>query len=120
MNAMENRPTVIVRIYFEYGASVKDQSFWKRLWNNSLGEFLLKKAKEGNIEQANIFVASSGYLNYKTITYNISEIPALKNPACLELIDNESKINKYLKLNKDHLKQAKIILIHPNSEILFT
>ena len=120
MNTMENKPIVIARIYFEYGASVKDQSFWKRLWNNSLSELLLKKAKESNIEQANIFIAKSGYLNYKTITYNISEIPALKNPACLELIDNESEINQFLKLNKDHLKQAKIILVQPSSEILFT
>ncbi|WP_213197394.1 DUF190 domain-containing protein [Cloacibacterium caeni] len=117
---MENKSTVIVRIYFEYGASVKDQSFWKRLWNNSLGEFLLKKARESNIEQANIFIAKSGYLNYKNISYNISELPALKNPACLELIDNENKINQFLKLNKDLLKQAKIILVQPSSEILFT
>ena len=117
---MENKPIVIARIYFEYGASVKDQSFWKRLWNNSLGEFLLKKARESNIEQANIFIAKSGYLNYKNISYNISEIPALTNPACLELVDNENKINLFLELNQDNLKQAKIILVHPNSEISFT
>lgn len=117
---MENKPTVVARIYFEYGASVKDQSFWKRLWNNSLNESLLKKAKESNIEQANIFIAKSGYLNYNHITYNISELPALKNPACLELIDNENKINQFLKLNKDLLKHTKIILVQPSSEILFT
>lgn len=117
---MENKSTVIARIYFEYGASVKKQSFWKKLWNNSLGEFLLKKARESNIEQANIFIAKSGYLNYKDISYNISEIPALNNPACLELVDSEIKINQFLEHNRDNLKQAKIILVHPNSEILFT
>lgn len=35
----------IVKIYFRYGQSVTRQKFWKKLWNNNLEDFLLKKAK---------------------------------------------------------------------------
>ena len=116
---MDNNISVL-RIYFRYGQKAQNQSFWQKLWNNNLGQQLLKKSKEMNIEQANIFTAKAGYLDNDKISYNISEIPPSKNPVCLELIDNENKINQFLKLNKDHLKQAKIVIVNPNSEILFT
>lgn len=117
---MENITVAIARIYFEYGESIDGQSFWARLWSSSLGESLLKKAKEADIWQANIFTARSGYLNYDHIIYNISELPALRNPACLELVDEEGKIRKFLELNKEYLKKARIILINPNTEFFNT
>ncbi len=51
---MDNNISVL-RIYFRYGQKAQNQSFWQKLWNNNLGQQLLKKAKEMNIEQANIF-----------------------------------------------------------------
>ena len=77
----------IVRIYFSYGQQAKGQSFWQRLWNNNLGQLLLKRAKEMNINEAAIFVAKAGYLHNDNISFNSSEIPSNKNLVCLELID---------------------------------
>lgn len=114
---MENN-IKIARLYFNYGQSIKRQSFWKNIWNNSLSDFLIKKAKESNIEQANLFIAKAGYLNYEIIKNNISEMPALKNPVCLELIDNDYKIKQFLENNKENLTEVKTIIINPNSEKL--
>jgi PII-like signaling protein len=116
---MENNIT-IARLYFNYGQSIKGQTFWKRLWNNSLSDFLLKKAKESNIDQATLFTAKAGYLNYEDIKNNISEIPPLKNPVCIELVDNDNKIKQFLELNKENLKEVKTIIINPNSQIILT
>ena len=111
---MENNIT-IARLYFNYGQSIKGQSFWKNIWNNSLSDFLIKKAKESNIEQTNLFIAKAGYLNYQSIKNNISEMPALNNPVCIELIDNDTKINQFLEINKVNLKEVKIIIINENN-----
>jgi len=116
---MEDKNVTILRIYLEYGMSIKNASFWKKLWNSSLRELLLKSAKESNMEQANIFIAKTGYLNYGNISHNHSEIPSVKNPVCLELIDEEPKIYQFLEFNKEHLKQVKVVLINAGSEILF-
>lgn len=42
---MDNNISVL-RIYFRYGQKAQNQSFWQKLWNNNLGQQLLKKAKE--------------------------------------------------------------------------
>lgn len=110
--------TTIARLYFNYGQSIKGQSFLGKLWNNSLSDFLLKKAKESNIEQANLFIAKAGYLNYENIKSNISEIPSLNNPVCIELIDNDNKIKQFLEHNKESLSDVKIILLNSNNEII--
>lgn len=114
---MENNVTIL-RIYFDYGQSVKEQSFWKRFRNSSLSNLLLKKAKEVNIKQANLFTAKSGYLNYETIKIYNSEMPSSKNPMCLEVIDNDKNIKMFIQQNKELLESTMIVLVNPNSEII--
>ncbi len=105
----------IVKIYFRYGQQAKGQTFWQRLWNNNLGQLLLKKAKELNINQAAIFTAKSGYLQGDNISSNISEIPSNKNPVCLELVDNPDKLQTYLADNKTLLADTNVILLNNKS-----
>jgi len=66
---------------------------------------LLKAAKEQKILQANISNASAGYLGNGNIVYNLSELPPLKNTVCLELIDEELKLQTFLKDNEADLKR---------------
>ena len=70
---MDNNISVL-RIYFHYGQKAQNLNFWQKLWNNNLGHQLLKKAKEMNIEQANIFTAKAGYLDNEKINYNKKEM----------------------------------------------
>ena len=114
---MDNNISVL-RIYFRYGQKAQNQSFWQKLWNNNLGQQLLKKAKEMNIEQANIFTAKAGYLNNEKINFNISEIPPSKNPVCLELIDQHEKLKSVIEQNQENLKEVKIIVLNSNNEII--
>jgi len=108
----------VLRIYFRYGQKAQNLSFWQKLWNSNLGQRLLKKAKEMNIEQANIFTAKAGYLDNEKINFNISEIPPNRNPVCLELIDNQEKLKLFIEQNKENLKEAKLILLKSTNEII--
>lgn len=114
---MDNNISVL-RIYFHYGQKAQNLNFWQKLWNNNLGHQLLKKAKEMNIEQANIFTAKARYLDNKKINYNISEIPPSKNPVCLELIDQQEKLKSFIEQNQENLKEVKIIVLNSNNEII--
>ncbi|WP_445716316.1 DUF190 domain-containing protein [Flavobacterium sp.] len=115
---MEYENISVLRIYFRYGQKAKNLNLWQNLWNNNLGQHLLKKAKELNIEQANIFIAKAGYLNNEKVSSNISEIPPSKNPVCLELIDKQEKLKLFIEQNKENLKEAKLVLLKSNNEIL--
>ncbi|KQK26191.1 hypothetical protein AR438_11495 [Chryseobacterium aquaticum] len=109
---MHTENLAIVKIYFRYGQSVTGQNFWRRIWNNNLGDYLLKKAKQSSINQANIFTAKSGYLNNGRIQYNISEIPSSENTVCLELIDDYNKLKNFLNENAEFLRATHLILIN--------
>lgn len=118
LNNMNFENISVLRIYFSYGQKVINLSFWQNLWYNNLGQHLLKKAKDLNIEQANIFIAKAGYLNNEKVSNNISEIPPSQNPVCLELIDKQEKLKLFIEQNKENLKEAKLILLKPNNEII--
>ncbi|WP_294332946.1 DUF190 domain-containing protein [Chryseobacterium sp. sg2396] len=109
---MHTENLAIVKIYFRYGQSVTGQNFWRRIWNNNLGDYLLKKARQSSINQANIFTAKSGYLNNGRIQYNISEIPSSENTVCLELIDDYNKLKNFLNENAEFLRATHLILIN--------
>ncbi|TGN29531.1 hypothetical protein [Empedobacter tilapiae] len=108
----------LLRIYFKYGQKSKKLSFWQKLWNSSLSDQLLKAAKAQKIHHANIFIASAGYLNGGNIVYNVSELPPPKNTACLELIDEELKLQTFLKDNEAEIQEAISILIHPEIQLI--
>lgn len=109
---MEVTNTSILRVYFHYGQKARNLSFCPRLWNNNLGQLLLKKAKETGIDQANIFIAKSGCLQNEKIVSDISEIPANKDPAYIELIDQCEKLKSFIKDNKTELTGTNVILLN--------
>jgi PII-like signaling protein len=115
MNEMKFENISVLRIYFRYGQKAENLSFWQKMWNNNLGQQLLKKAKELNIEQANIFTAKVGYLNNEKINYNISEIPPNKNPVCLELVDQQEKLKLFIEQHKAELSKVNVILLNNDS-----
>jgi PII-like signaling protein len=102
----------LLRIYFKQGQKSHNLSFWQRLWNSSLSDRLLKKAKNQNIYQANIFTANAGYLGHGNIVYNVSELPSKKNTICLELLDMEDRLRAFLEKNEADLQEAVSILLH--------
>lgn len=115
MNELKFENISVLRIYFRYGQKAKNLTFWQKLWNNNLGQQLLKKAKEMNIERANIFTAKAGYLDNDKISFNISEIPPNKNPVCLELIDQPEKLKLFIEQHSTELSGATLILLNNES-----
>ena len=74
---MEYENISVLRIYFMPWTKAKIQTCGKTcgiiIWTT-----FAKKAKELNIEQANIFIAKAGYLNNEKVSSNISEIRQAK------------------------------------------
>lgn len=110
---MENNRTIL-RIDFDYSHTVKEQSFWKRLWSSTLSYVFFKKF---NMKQSNLFTSKSGYLNCKTIKIYNSELLSSKNPMCLDLIDNDKNIKMFIQQSKELLESVIIVLVNPNSKI---
>lgn len=103
MNKMNFENLSVLRIYFHYGQKATNLSFWHKLWNNNLGELLLKKAKEMNIEKVYIFTTK--------VNFNISETSLIKNPVCLELIDHHERLKLFIEQNKAELSKIHMNLL---------
>jgi PII-like signaling protein len=109
---MMHRNIYILRIYFGYGKKIDHKNFLKNIINNSLGHYLMQKAKENNLEQANMFHAKEGYLNYEKIKKHVSELPSYKNTVCIELIDTKEKLEYYLKEVQTHIHHASVVMMN--------
>lgn len=85
-----------LRIYMRNGAKVKfPSSFWNKLWNPSLANYILKKARVDGIEMATYQDVRFGYLVGGKISYAGAEFQPPDLPTVLELIDDEEKLNVF-------------------------
>ena len=107
-----------IRIYFRRQSRLPCKGFWKRLLAPSLGSHLLQVAKAFGIEQALYQPVIAGYLKGDPISYDMSEIPPVKLPSCVEMIDVEDKLRRFLKEHEKELEETRIVLF--KSEILFS
>ncbi|MCL5128904.1 MULTISPECIES: DUF190 domain-containing protein [unclassified Algibacter] len=105
-----------IRIYFEYGQKIKDQSFWKKMYTSDFSTELIKRAKAFGIEQVLHLNVSKGYLANQKVNWGISEIRHFKHPHLIEMTDSEIKINQFLDEQKDVLQETKILIV--KSEVL--
>lgn len=109
----------VLRLYFHYGAKVKTQTLWQRIWNPSLGNHLVTLAKKFGIEQVIWQSVSAGYLKNEQIGYNITEIPSDKLPQCVELIDTEAKLRAFMKEDILDFNEVRCVLIKMAEKPLF-
>ena len=73
---------------------------------------MLKSAKQAGIKQAIYFHVMSGYLaQHKQIQWEGSEYIHPRHPQCIELTDEEDKINYFMDANKDQLFDTDIIVV---------
>lgn len=102
----------ILKIYFGYGQKVARSGLWNKLWRTSLGDHLLKKAKQLGIRQALIIPAKAGYISEQNISHHLSEIPFDGHPVYLELVDHPEKLHAFLEENQHDLQIVASILIN--------
>jgi PII-like signaling protein len=102
---------VTIRIYFEYGQKIKNQSFWKKLYASDFSTELIKKAKGFGLEQVLHLNVSKGYLNNQKVFLGTNEIRHSKHPHLIEITDSELKINKFLDAEKNLFHETKLLIV---------
>lgn len=103
---------ITIRIYFEHGKKVKGLTFRQRLFHSGFAHQLLKSAKQAGIRQAICFHVTSGYLAlHKQIQWERSEYTPPRHPQCIELMDEEDKMNYFLDVNKDLLFDTDLFVV---------
>ena len=107
---------VTIRVYFEYGQKIKDQSFWKKMYAPDFSTEIIKRAKAFGLKQVLHLNVSKGYLSDQKVHWGISEIRHFKHPHLIEISDSELKINQFLDEEKQLLDATKVLMV--KSEIL--
>jgi len=99
-----------VRLYFPLSARAKGKHFWHRLTTPGLGHHLLRAAKLAHIQQAVMLPVTSGYLPGEKLQHDHFEGRPAKLPQCIELVDTESKLRRFLHDHKADLEGVRAVL----------
>lgn len=102
---------ITVRIYFEYGQKIKNQSFWKKLYSSDFSTELIKRAKEFGLHQVLHLNVNKGYLNNQKVNWGISEIRHYQHPHLIEITDSELNVNRFLEEQENILKETNILMV---------
>lgn len=101
----------VLRIYMPIAAKFSGpRTFWEKLFGPSLGGLLLKRAKEFGIEQAIFQRVLGGYLGNGNLVFEQVETVSPDLPQCVELIDREDLIKKFMETYKDQFRCCRILL----------
>ncbi len=109
MKKMKDLTTI--RIYFNNGQKIKNQSFWSRLFSSDFSAELMKRAKAFDLKQVLHLHVSKGYFDNQKINWGVTEIQHFKHPHIIEIIDSEAKINQFLKEQRNLLHECKTLIV---------
>lgn len=102
----------ILRIYMKQSEQAKNLvGFWQKIFNPGLAFHLIKGAKAFGIEQAIVQKVSSGYLKGAALAFDMVEVAPLNLPLCLELIDSEERLRKFLNEHTAELENCRVVMI---------
>lgn len=101
-----------LRLYFPLSARAKVTRFWHHLSAPALGQHLLLCARRAHIQQAVMHAVHAGYLPGEKLTHTHVEGSSGRLPQCIELIDTESRLRRFLREHADELKQVRAVLYH--------
>lgn len=105
---------ITIRIYFELGQKINNETFLKKLFPADFSAELIKRAKSFGLKQVLHLHVSKGYLDHQDINWGINEIRHHKHPHIIEIVDSEEKINAFLEKEKTFLNDTHIIIVKNN------
>ena len=107
-----------LRLYFPISARAKATRFWHRLSAPALGHHLLAAARHAHIQQAVMHHINSGYLPGEKLMHHHAEGVPGRMPQCIELIDTESRLRKFMHDHAEELQKVRAVLylceLHPS------
>jgi hypothetical protein len=99
-----------LRLYFPLSARAKGTRFWHRLSAPALGHHLLQCARRAHIQQAVMHSVHAGHLPGEKLSHGHVEASPGRMPQCIELIDTESRLRKFLRDHAGELHQVRTVL----------
>lgn len=99
-----------LRLYFPMSARARATSLWHRISAPALSHHLLQCARRARIEQAVMHTVHSGYLPGQKMVHSHVETTPRRMPQCIELIDSESRLRKFLQDHADDLRHVRAVL----------
>ena len=99
-----------LRLYFPVSAKAKATRFWHRLSAPALAHHLLAVARRAGIQQAMLHHIDAGYLAGEKLSVHHPEVSSMRHPQCLELIDTEKHLRKYLHDHAEELQKVRAVL----------
>ncbi|WP_075257366.1 DUF190 domain-containing protein [Herbaspirillum camelliae] len=100
----------VLKLYFPLAAKAKATRFWHHLSAPALAQHLLVAAKKSGIRQATLQHISSSYLVGEHISHHHPEASSMRHPQCLELVDTEKHLRKFLHDHAGELQKVRAIL----------
>lgn len=98
-----------LRLYFPHSARVKPTRFWHHLSAPALSQHLLTAARRSGIDQVLLMSAHAGYLPGKRLSHQHPESTPAHHPLCLELLDIEDRLRKFLHEHADELRHVRAV-----------
>ena len=99
-----------LRLYFPQSARAKPTRFWHHLSAPALSHRLLTAARRSGIQQALLHSVHAGYLPGKKLSHSHVEATPAHHPLCIELIDIEAHLRKFLHQHADELQDVQAVL----------
>ena len=99
-----------LRLYFPLSARAKATRFWHHLSAPALGHHLLHAARRAHIQQAVMHHVAAGYLPGDKMSHSHPETTSSRMPQCIELIDIESRLRKFLHDHAEELQKVRVVL----------
>lgn len=99
-----------LRLYFPQSARAKPTRLWHHLSAPALSHRLLTAARRSGIHQALLHSVHAGYLPGKKLSHRHIETAPAHHPLCIELIDIEERLRKFLREHADELSHVQTVL----------
>ncbi|WP_229503966.1 DUF190 domain-containing protein [Massilia putida] len=99
-----------LRLYFPHSARAKPTRFWHRLSAPQLSTYLLSAARRDGIQQALLHGVQAGYLPGNKLSRHHIESTPSHHPLCIELIDAEDRLRKFLHAHAEELRHVRAVL----------
>lgn len=101
-----------LRLYFPMSAKAKAKGsrFWHRLGAPNLAHHLLTYARRVGVRQAILHHVDAGFLPGERLSHHFPDGSAMRHPQCLELIDTETKLRKFMLDHAHELHKVHAVL----------
>jgi PII-like signaling protein len=99
-----------LRLYFPNATRANATKFWHRLSAPALANHLIEVAARDGIEQALFHHVDAGFLKGHRISRHHPELTSMQHPQCIELVDSEEALRKFVAKHHQELQKVRAVL----------